>query len=619
MSRSLKVLQVANSDETVKWFLLPLIDCLLAEGYQIHIACSSSRYVPELQALGYVVHTVNIERRINPLSNLRSLWCLHHLMRKEQFDIVHVHEPVAGALGRVAAWAARKPIVIYTAHGFYFHEQMPRWARRLVVWVEKFLCCITDLVFTQSSEDAVTAVREAICPQDKLLCIGNGVDTTRFAIKPGSNGTRESLGLYAQDKVVGFVGRLVGEKGIMELGEAMNMVLKAVPDAKLLIVGDTLNGDRDKKAKKALQSMLDHDGLARRIVFTGFVEDVASAMAAIDVFVLPSHREGMPRTIIEAMASSKPVVATNIRGCREEVVNEVTGLLVPVKNPKALAEAIIRLLSNPELARQMGAEGRRQACEHFDERIVLDKQVKAYTEIIRKKIFGGSSEEIKMVQKRIQLLLKRAIDITLSSFSLTFLCIPFLVTAIFIKFDSAGSVFFHQVRIGKDGKPFRIWKFRTMVEGAINQGLGVNFAENDPRITRVGNMLREYGLDELPQLINVLLGEMSIVGPRPDIYEVERYDNFQRQRFLVRPGITSPAVVNGRNFIPMGKRLELDVWYINNWSLWLDLTTIFKTFWIALVSRQGIYGPGGINDDLFASTKASDPEQQNLGRQAEAD
>jgi glycosyltransferase involved in cell wall biosynthesis len=211
MSHSLKVLQVAAIDETVKWFLLPLIDRLTAEGYQVHTACSGGRYIPELQARGYVVHTITIERRINPLSNLRSLWCLYRLLKKEQFDIVHVHEPIAGALGRVAAWAARIPIVIYTAHGFYFHERMPRWTRWLVVWLEKLLGYVTDLVLTQSSEDAVTAVKEAICPQDKVLWIGNGVDTTKFAVKPGFNGTRESLGLCPQDKVVGFVGRIVGE------------------------------------------------------------------------------------------------------------------------------------------------------------------------------------------------------------------------------------------------------------------------------------------------------------------------------------------------------------------------------------------------------------------------
>jgi lipopolysaccharide/colanic/teichoic acid biosynthesis glycosyltransferase/glycosyltransferase involved in cell wall biosynthesis len=534
-------------------------------------------------------------------------------MKKEQFDIVHVHTPVAAALGRVAAWAARVPIVIYTAHGFYFHERMPGLIRRPLVWLEKLLCHITHLVFTQSYEDAVTAVRKAICPEEKVLWIGNGVDIGRFPVEPSSDGARESLGLCAQDKVVGFVGRLVREKGILELIQAMKLVVEAVPDAKLLLVGDTLDSDRDRKAKRAIGRLLDQDGLASRVLFTGFVEDIPRVMAAIDLFVLPSHREGMPRTIIEAMASGKPVVATDIRGCREEVVNGLTGLLVPVKNPAALAAAIVCVLSNLELAYEMGKQGRQRACALFDEGTVLDRQVRAYAEIVQRKLVRETLSVRSMARKRVELWLKRAIDIAISSVSLIVLCLPFIIIAALIKLDSQGPVFFRQERIGKDGKPFWIWKFRTMVESAITQGLGVNFAENDPRITRVGKVLREWGVDELPQLINVLMGEMSLVGPRPTLrYQVEQYDDFQRQRLVVRPGVTSLAVVKGRNLLPWRERIKLDIWYIDNWSLWLDSKIIFKTFWAVLVSRGGVYGPGGINDD-FASTKMPDLPRQNRG------
>jgi len=522
-------------------------------------------------------------------------------MKKEQFDIVHVHTPVAAALGRVAAWAARVPVVIYTAHGFYFHEHMLGWTRRFVVWLEKLLCRITHLVFTQSYEDALTVVREGICPEEKVLWIGNGVDIERFAVEPSSNGAREALGLCAQDKVVGFVGRIVREKGILELIQAMRPVVESVPDAKLLLVGDTLDSDRDREAMRAIGCLLDQDDLASRVLLAGFVEDIPRIMAAIDLLALPSYREGMPRTIIEAMASGKPVVATDIRGCREEVVHGLTGLLVPIKSPDALAEAIVSVLSNPELARQMGAEGRRRACELFDECIVLNKQVKAYAEIIQKKLIYKTLGEGRTVKRRIQLWLKRATDIALSSLSLTLLCMPFLVVAALIKVDSPGSVFFRQERIGKQGKPFRIWKFRTMVEGAIEPGMGRYMCKDDPRITRVGKFLRDWGLDELPQLINVLRGEMSIVGPRPTLsYQVEHYDDFERQRLLATPGITGLAVVEGRNLLSWRERIKLDVWYVTNWSLWLDVKIILKTFWSVLVTRKGVYGQKGINDKFVS-------------------
>lgn len=592
-----KVLQVAALDVTVGKLLLPLIERLSSEGYEVHIACSDGEYVPALRAEGYVVHTIPIERRISPFSNLRSLWRLYRTMRRERFDIVHVHTPVAAALGRVAAWAARVPVVIYTAHGFYFHNRMPRLKRLPVMWVEKMLSRVTHLVFMQSQEDAATAVKERTCPEEKVLWIGNGVDVNRFKAEPGSNGFRAGLGLSEKDKVVGFVGRMVAEKGVLELIEAIHLVGKAIPEARLLFVGDTLNGDRDMKARQAIRSLLNRDGQASRVLFAGIREDIPAVMAAIDVFVLPSHREGMPRTVIEAMASGKPVVATDIRGCREEVLSGVTGLLVPVKDPEALASAIISVLSNEALARGMGAKGRQRACEHFDERVVIEKQVKAYAEITRKVFKSAKS----VAGNRFVLGLKRAMDITASFISLVLLFLPFMVIAALIKLNSRGPAFFRQQRIGKDGKLFRVWKFRTMIDGAINKGLGVTVAHNDPRFTRVGRGLRNWGLDELPQLINVLRGEMSIVGPRPTLpYQVELYNNFQRQRLKMKPGITSLAVTIGRNSLSWKARIKFDVWYVTQRSLWLDVKIIFKTFWIVLVTRKGIYGENGVNDDFLS-------------------
>jgi lipopolysaccharide/colanic/teichoic acid biosynthesis glycosyltransferase/glycosyltransferase involved in cell wall biosynthesis len=615
MNHTYKVLQVTAADVTVKKLLMPLIDRLTTEGYQVHIACSEGDYVSGLRAQGYTIHNIKIERRINPVSNLKSLWHLYRLMKRERFDIVHVHTPVAAALGRVAAWMARVPVIIYTAHGFYFHDNMSGWVRRFVIWVEKLLCHITHLVFTQSHEDAVNAVREGICPEGRVICIGNGVDIRRFTAKP--NDTRTHLGLSPQDKVVGFVGRLVGEKGILELIEAMRPVVRTIPEAKLLIVGDRLESDRDRKTKRVIGKLLAQDDLAPHILFTGFIDEVPKAMAALDLFVLPSHREGMPRTIIEAMASGKPVIATNIRGCREEVVPGLTGLLVPVKDPAALALAIISLLSDPRLARHMGDEGRRRACKLFDERIVLDKQVRAYAEIAIKRLADKNASKKKVQRKQVQLWSKRIIDIVLSSLSLTFLSIPFLVIAVLIKIDSPGRVFFLQERTGKNGRVFRIWKFRTMIEDAVNHGLGFNIAKDDSRLTRLGNLLRNWGIDELPQLINVLRGEMSIVGPRPALcYQTERYNDFQRERLLFKPGITSLAVVSGRNLLSWKERIELDVSYVKNWSLRWDLKIIFKTFWAVLVSRRGIYGSEGKNDDFMETTP--DPEQKDLNKQVKA-
>jgi lipopolysaccharide/colanic/teichoic acid biosynthesis glycosyltransferase len=141
-----------------------------------------------------------------------------------------------------------------------------------------------------------------------------------------------------------------------------------------------------------------------------------------------------------------------------------------------------------------------------------------------------------------------------------------------------------------------------MVVGAIDQGLGVTVEKNDARITRVGNFLRNWGLDELPQLINVLLGQMSLVGPRPTLaYQVEQYDNEQLKRLWMKPGITSLAVVKGRNSLSWPERIRYDVLYVEQWSFWLDVKILVQTLWVVLITRKGVYGEDGVNDDFNAA------------------
>jgi lipopolysaccharide/colanic/teichoic acid biosynthesis glycosyltransferase len=201
------------------------------------------------------------------------------------------------------------------------------------------------------------------------------------------------------------------------------------------------------------------------------------------------------------------------------------------------------------------------------------------------------------MRPKAQLILKRLIDILLSLIGLSLLAIPFAIIALAIKLDSKGPIIFRQERVGKDGRSFKVWKFRTMGVGAVRKGLGYNVAKDDSRITRVGAVLRNWGLDELPQLINVFAGEMSLVGPRPTLrYQVEHYNDFQRRRLQVKPGITSLAVVSGRNALSWKERIELDVWYVKHWSLWLDIKILFKTLWIVLVTHEGLYGEDGVND-----------------------
>ena len=184
---------------------------------------------------------------------------------------------------------------------------------------------------------------------------------------------------------------------------------------------------------------------------------------------------------------------------------------------------------------------------------------------------------------------KRALDMVLAALGL-FVAGPLLLVAmIAVRLETPGHPIYRQRRIGKDGRPFDLYKLRTMVHGAEHVGAGLAVAEGDPRITRVGALLRRTSLDELPNLINVIRGEMSIVGPRPTIpVQVEQYTERQRGRLTVKPGITGWAQVNGRASLPWSERIELDLWYVEHRSLALDLRIIART--VALIlTGQGLY------------------------------
>lgn len=189
--------------------------------------------------------------------------------------------------------------------------------------------------------------------------------------------------------------------------------------------------------------------------------------------------------------------------------------------------------------------------------------------------------------------MNRPLDVLLAAAGLT-LCSPLLaLAALAIKLESRGPVFYRQRRVGLHGRPFELWKLRTMVSGADTMGDGIYVIEGDTRITRVGRLLRRFSLDEIPNLVNVLRGEMAIVGPRPTVQEqVDRYTERQLRRLEVKPGITGWAQVNGRTSLPWPERIELDVWYVERRSLRLDFRILGRTLRM-LTSGHGLY-----SDDL---------------------
>lgn len=190
------------------------------------------------------------------------------------------------------------------------------------------------------------------------------------------------------------------------------------------------------------------------------------------------------------------------------------------------------------------------------------------------------------------MIVKRFLDLFISMIILVPFSVALIIIGTAIKINSKGKVFFKQKRLGMNGKEFYIYKFRTMIENAEQVGSGIYTSETDPRITKVGHFLRKTSLDELPQIINILKGDMSFVGPRPPVpyhpRKYENYDGIQKIRFKVRPGVTGLAQIKGRNHLTWDERIETDVEYVQNWSIWTDIEIIWKTIF-SVFKSENIY------------------------------
>jgi len=373
----LKVCQLCAVDFTLRHFLTALIDGMRAEGWSVTAVCSDGPFVPALRNAGYAIETVPISRGLNPVHHMKSLARLVFLLRREHFDVLHVHTPIAALLGRIAARFTGVPMVIYTAHGFYFHDDMPPLPKALYTALEWLGGHMTDVLFTQSEEDARTAVAKGFLPADRVLAIGNGVDVASFDPTRANNRalTRSALGIPQDAVAIGMIGRMVAEKGFSEFLDAAETVVAQGFPVYFLAIGERLPSDHAPGIDGRITAAKAR--LGEQLVLTGLRSDIPDLLAAMDIFTLPSYREGMPRTIIEAMLMAKPVVATDIRGSREEVVAGETGILVPVRDAGALSQAFITLARDRTMRQRMGEAGRMRALALYDESVVVAKQVAA--------------------------------------------------------------------------------------------------------------------------------------------------------------------------------------------------------------------------------------------------
>ncbi|MCC7427436.1 MAG: glycosyltransferase family 4 protein [Alphaproteobacteria bacterium] len=377
----MKVCQLANVDFALHHFLMPLMRAIRERGHEVVGVCADGPLVAKARAEGFRIETAPLERSYDLIAHARAFRHLRRFFAAERFDLVHVHTPLAGLIGRFAARAARVPRIAYTAHGFYFHEHMPAAKRAFFVGLERLGRSVTDVLMTQSEEDAAAARALRIAPRGAVSAIGNGVDPALFhppaaeAEQAERAALRAELGAAPDDVVVLMTGRMVAEKGYPELFAAMARAMARSPCLRLWCVGSRLASDHAASIDAAIAAAEADPLLGPRLRLLGYRGDMPRLLRAADLFTLPSHREGMPRSIIEAMMTGLAVVATDIRGAREEVLAGETGLLVPLGDVAALADAFAGLGADAARRATMGAAGRARALDLYDEAKVIARQI----------------------------------------------------------------------------------------------------------------------------------------------------------------------------------------------------------------------------------------------------
>lgn len=358
-------------------------------GYAVTGVSAPGAPVERLEAMGirHLAAPFIRSTALTPFGDLKLFANLVQLFRREKFTIVHTHTAKPDLYAAMAAKVAGVPIVVTTLHGFYFHDLMPPRTRMFYANLARLGMKFADAVLSQSPEDIDTARRERICAPDKISLLYNGIDVVRFdrnKLAPEAIARRRAeLGIPADSVVVGYVGRLVAEKGLRELFTAVAALRARHPRLRLLLVGPFDEQKRDAISRATAAEF----GIEDLCVFTGHRRDIPEHYALMDISVLPSHREGFPRTVMEASAMALPVVATDIRGCRTAVVDGVTGVLVPVRDADRLAGALHGLLEDPATRTRMGTAGERHAREKFDERTVFQTVTATYDRLLRERGF----------------------------------------------------------------------------------------------------------------------------------------------------------------------------------------------------------------------------------------
>jgi glycosyltransferase involved in cell wall biosynthesis len=375
-----KIAVAANVPESFRMLLRAQLDSARAAGFDVHCVAGPGAYLQELALAGFATHEVPLTRLFRPADDVRALVALVRLFRRERFALVHTHTPKTALLGQLAARIARVPHVVNTVHGLLGHADVPLPRRAALAAIDHATCLLSTAVLSQSREDVESAITHHMCRPAKIRHLGQGIDLARFdashVLAGGRDAIRTRLGLPTAALVIAMIGRFTREKGYPEFLTMARRVAAERPDVHFLAVGMSL---RERDAVRVDPA---EQGLDGRLTVLVDRHDMPEIYAAADLVVLPTYREGFPRSLVEAGAMGIPIVATQIRGCREAVAHGLTGVLVPPGDGGALYDAVAALVADPARRTRMGEVAKRRARVEFDEGRVCERVLDLYCDLL---------------------------------------------------------------------------------------------------------------------------------------------------------------------------------------------------------------------------------------------
>jgi lipopolysaccharide/colanic/teichoic acid biosynthesis glycosyltransferase len=551
----------------------------------VHALCRGERPAVETQALvlNKVSRTTDetIEdvpvRRVASVATVGAVSAAPSLpmwLARAEADVIVLHEPNPMAL---LAYAIARPKALLVV---WIHSEVIRPKLQYRLFYQPLL----DFALRRAQRIVVASPPMLQLPalqhyQRKCTVIPYGIDRERYRLSTQTASRVQSIRNRIAAPIVLFVGRLVPYKGV-------DVLLRAVKglDAETVIVGD--GPDRMSLTALAYES-----GINDRVHFVGDVSD-AELLAwyhACDIFALPSvtRQEAFGMVQLEAMVCGHPVISTRLdTGTSWVNQHERTGVVVKPGDVGELHRVLERLLADQELRDQFGDAGRKRVMDTFSVETMCQSTVSLYQEVVR----APRSYHVAWTC-RIRMVAKRALDVALSGLGLVASFPLWAIIALLIKLEDGGSVFYRQQRSGLNGVPFDVRKFRSMIPDAEARVGAVQASEHDPRVTRVGRVLRATAMDELPQLWNIFNGDMSFTGPRalrPGEIEVRGRGAVEKledvpgfaERSSVRPGLTGIAQIYAPRDITRRWKFRYDILYVRRQSFWLDVRLILLSFWI---------------------------------------